>query len=85
MHTVELLDQATEVAKQLGIRFREDWLGGSGGTCELKGQKWVFLDLAEDPAERLDHVLQALQGDPRLTSIRLPPALAELLPVRRSA
>jgi hypothetical protein len=69
MHTVDLLDQALALADSLGYRVRQEWLGGSGGGgCEIRGQKWLFLDLALTPVEQFSQVLDALRGDPRLQS-----------------
>ena len=43
MHTVELLEEACELAAQLGYRTRHEWLGGTGGgACQFAGQKWIF-------------------------------------------
>lgn len=86
MHTVELLDQAITAAKLLGVKFREDWLGGTGGgVCEIKGQRWVFLDLAQGPAEHLAVVIEAIRGDVGLLELDLPPQLASMVQIRRSA
>lgn len=62
MHTVELLDQAVALAQSLGYAVRQDWLGGGGGSCEVRGRKWLFVDLALTPAEQLGQVLDALQA-----------------------
>ena len=86
MHTVELLEQAIEFAERLGYRMREEWLGGSGGgACELKGQKWIFIDLALNPVEQLDQVAQALRHDPSIHLFDVPRPLHRLLDVRRVA
>ena len=46
MHTVEMLEQALDLAARLGYTIRQEWLAGSGGGgCELKGRKLFFLDL----------------------------------------
>lgn len=86
MHTVDLLEQALLTAERIGIRYRQDWLGGGGGgVCELKGQKWIFLDLAQSPAEQLDQVLEALRQDPRVLNLQLSPELRSRLGLRKSA
>ncbi len=62
MHTVELLEEAIELAQRAGFSIRSEWLAGRGtGWCELKGQKWLFLDLSETPREQLERVTQCLQ------------------------
>ncbi len=64
MHTVDLLEQALAAARRLGWQVREDWLDGNGsGTCYFKGQKWIFLDLAQGASEHLAVVCEALAGD----------------------
>jgi hypothetical protein len=86
MHTVELLDHALEVARQLGFRIRHEWLGGSGGGgCLIKGEKWLFLDLALTPFEQLALVADTVRGDPGLTQIEMTSSLQTYLEVRRSA
>lgn len=86
MHTVELLEQALIIAERAGIRYRQDWLGGNGGGyCELNGQKWIFLDLGQSPAEQLDHVLEALRAEPRVLNLQMPDALRTQLGLRKSA
>ncbi len=86
MHTVELLDEALRVAQRLGYRVRQEWLGGAGGgACEIRGHKWLFLDLALAPDDQLELVLAALRGEPALTPSALPPSLQQLLNLRQSA
>lgn len=65
MHTVDLLEQAVALAKALGYRVREEWLGGAGGGgCEIRGQKWIFVDLALTPVEQFTQLLDVLQAHP---------------------
>ena len=50
MHTIELLDQALDLAKRLGYAIRQDFFAGcGGGGCILKGRKLLFLDLDLTP------------------------------------
>jgi len=86
MHTVELLEQTLATAERLGYKIRHEWLGGGGGgCCEIAGQKWVFVDLALNADEQLDQVVEGLQEDPAIFSVRLPDAIRDLLDVRKSA
>lgn len=86
MHTVELLGEAIALAERLGYHVRQEWLGGNrGGGCELKGRKWLFLDLALGPTDQLDQVLDTLRREPNAPSFPMPPKLRELLLVRQSA
>ena len=66
MHTVELLEEAIALAERVGFQVRQEWLGGSGGgDCEIKGQKWIFLDLAVGPLDQLELVLETLRREQR--------------------
>ena len=85
MHTVDLLNEALKVAESAGIHIREDWLGGDGGVCELRGRLVVFLDPNQTAAERLSLVLEALNRSPALARISCSTHLRRLLQVRRSA
>lgn len=86
MHTVELLEQALDLAGRLGYKIRQEWLGGTaGGGCELGGRKVLFLDLALGPTDQLDQVLDALRREPEALALPMPGLLRELLSVRKSA
>jgi hypothetical protein len=85
MHTVDLLDQALALARRAGFRIRQEWLGGGGGGCELRGQKVLFLDVAQGPAEQLDQVLDALRCSPELANLPMADPLREMLGIRKSA
>jgi hypothetical protein len=79
MHTIELLALAVQVARQAGYQIRHDWFGGTGGGgCEFGGQKWIFLDLALNPRERLDQIAEVLEADLSLASLVLPAPLAQV-------
>ena len=86
MHTVELLEEALELAGRLGYQVREEWLGGSGGGgCELKGRKILFLDLALAPVDQLDQVVQTLHREPNVAALAMGHQLRQLMDVRKSA
>ena len=63
MHTAELLEEALTQAAQLGYRVRHEWLEGDGGPCVVRGEKWLFVDLAQSLAEQLESVTAVLRGD----------------------
>ena len=45
MHKAQLLQEAVRLAGRLGYEIRQDWLGGgSGGACEIRGRKLMFID-----------------------------------------
>ncbi len=86
MHTVDLLEQALDVATRLGYAVRQEWFAGcGGGACELKGRKILFVDLDLGPEDRLDQVLDALRAEPNALQLPMPPELRELLKVRKIA
>jgi hypothetical protein len=86
MSTVELLEQALALAKRLGYVVRQEWLGGSGGgACEVKGQKLLFLDLAQSPLDHLDQVVDMLRREAEAGNLPLPQPLQDLLKRRRAA
>ncbi|HUY33211.1 MAG TPA: hypothetical protein VMV69_10555 [Pirellulales bacterium] len=86
MHTVDLLEQALRAATQLGYGVRQEWLGGSGGgSCEIKGRKWIFLDLALSLPDQLEQVAEALRREPAAACLPLTPALGRLVAPRKAA
>ena len=86
MHTVELLEEACQIAQALGYRTREEYLGGTGGgACEFAGQKWLFVDVALNALEQLEQVAEALRQDPGIHVLRLSPPMQQLLGERRAA
>ncbi len=86
MHTVELLEQALDLATRAGYTVRLEWLGGiGGGGCELRGQKILFIDLALGPSDQLDQALETLRHEPDAAALPMPVQLRELLAVRKSA
>ena len=86
MHTVELLQHGLNLAARLGYQIRQEFLGGNGGGgCVLRGKKIFFLDLALDPAEQLDQIIETLRNEPEALQLSMPQQLRELLAVRKSA
>ena len=85
MHTVELLEQALAAAQQAGFTIRQDWLGTGGGDCEIKGQKWLLIDLAQSPLEQLETVVSALAKVEPAGTLKMPPALAVAVQRRKAA
>jgi hypothetical protein len=86
MHTVEMLQHAIQVARELGYRIHQDWLGGEGsGHCLVRGRKLLLLDLAQPPDEQFAAVRDALRGEIHLCRVSMSTELAESLDVRRVA
>lgn len=86
MHTVEILEQALEVASRLGYTVRQEWLAGTGGgACQLKGRKLFFLDLDLDVHEQLEQVVDTLRHEPDAVRLAIPHELRELLKMQKIA
>ncbi|REK13074.1 MAG: hypothetical protein DWQ37_10655 [Planctomycetota bacterium] len=86
MHTVELLEEAVALAVRAGFGVRQDWFGGApAGACELKGQKWIFIDLALSAREQLDQVVEALREAPIPPDTTISRQLQALLAPRKAA
>ncbi len=86
MHTVALLHEALRVAEEAGYKVRQEWLGGApGGGCEIRGRKWLFLNLDLGPAEQLEQAIDTLKRDPLVPSLRMAQQLQGLLWFRKSA
>ena len=86
MHTVELVELALAAATRLGYKIRHDSLGEvAAGPCLLMGQKWIFFDLSDSPADQLAVLTDVLRNDPGVNSLDIPPSLASHLDLRRSA
>ena len=86
MHTVVLIAHALNLAERLGYVIRQEWLEGSGGGgCELRGRKFLFVDLATSPADQLEMVLGVLRSEPRVAELSMPQELRDILRLRKSA
>ena len=86
MHTVDLLEEAVGLAERLGYRIRNEWMGGAGGGgCEIRGHRWILLDLALGPAEQLEQVLATLRREPAVATLPMPQPLRDCLLLRKSA
>jgi hypothetical protein len=86
MLTIELLEEALEIARRAGYHVRQEWLDGcAGGACTIKGQKWLFIDSTLSPREQLEEVLNVLWADADVAAIDLGPELREVAPLRKAA
>ena len=80
MHTVELLEEALEVAERCGFKIRHEWLGSvGGGLCEFGGQKWLFVDLSLNAIEQLEQVSEALRQDASIHTLQISRPLRQTL------
>ena len=86
MHTVELLEEAKAIAKSLGYGIRHEYLGGiAGGSCEIGGTKWIFIDLALNTIEQLEQVTDSLRDCPGVHLVSTSNDMRQLLGLRKSA
>lgn len=80
LSTVELLEAALGLCQALGYTIRQEFLGGSGGGgCELRGRKYLFVDLALHHAEQFEQVCETLRDDPLLLTVPVPQGLRPYL------
>ena len=80
MDTAELLEEALSLAARLGYRVRQEWLDGQGGgPCVVRGEQWLFVDLAQSLGEQLASVAGALREDRRVQEMEQSEELAEYL------
>ena len=80
-HTVDLLNEAFDLAKMVGFEVRREWLGEKvGGACRL-GDRWIlFSDLSLTAEDQLSQVIAALRDYPHLPQkFRASPQLRQLL------
>lgn len=67
--TLGLLQEALQLAGDLGYRVREEPLGDlPGGPCTVGGAPHVLLNLEHSVAARLDVLVKALAADPRVAA-----------------
>jgi len=77
VHTIELLEEAVRLAELHGIKLRRSWMGGvSGGSCQIQGESWIFVDLSLSSREQLAQVLTGLRA---IASPQAVPISSELL------
>ena len=80
MHTIELLEQALDLAGRLGYTIRQDWLAGNGGGgCELRGRKLFFLDLDLAVDEQLQQILETVRREPDAPNLPMSQELRQRL------
>lgn len=86
MYTVEIYENAVELAESLGYEVRHENLGGvGGGACEVAGRKCLFIDLSLSPVDQLDQLTQLIGQDPAVFLADVPPHLRRALGMRDAA
>jgi len=62
MHTIDLLEEAVQLAQNWGWQVRYEWLDGArGGACRLGAKHLLFVDRSLTAAEQLSQVIGALR------------------------
>jgi hypothetical protein len=78
MDLAERLESLLEVAEQMGVEIRAEFMGGDGGgLCTLKGQRVLFVDTSADLNTRYERTLAALAPLAELDDHFLVPALRQ--------
>jgi len=67
--TLGLLEEALQLARDIGYVVREEPLGDlPGGPCVVRGQRTILLNLQSPAADRLTLLLMVLARDPAVAS-----------------
>ena len=83
---VELIEEAVELARQVGYEIREDWLTGDGsGHCLVRGRKLLLLDQSEPRDGQLAALQEALCHEDSLNKQKMSLELAEYLRLNTAA
>lgn len=78
--TLGLLEEARQLARELGYEVREELLGDlPGGPCTLGGRRQILLNLQHSPADQTAVLIRALAADPQTASHPTSRLLAERL------
>lgn len=87
MHSVDILEEALQLASDSGFAVRQEWLGEKGGGACRIGNHWhLFVDLSLTADEQLRQVIEALQRSDHLNlKSSHSPALKRLLATTRVA
>ena len=68
-NTLGLLEEAMQLARDLGYRVREEALGDlPGGMCVVAGAKQILLNADLSAADRLASLLEVLVADPAVAN-----------------
>lgn len=66
--TLGLLEEALQLAGEIGYAVRQEPLGDlPGGPCVVGGRRTILVNLQSPAAERLAVLLRALAGDPAVS------------------
>jgi len=84
--TLGLLEEATDLARELGLVVREEALGESpGGACTAGGRRQILLNAALPAARRLEVLLDVLATIPEAARFPTSRPLARAIAARPAA
>ncbi len=79
-HTVDLLEEALQVAQRQGYSVRRQWMAENlGGPCRIGDTNVLYINLSLPAAEQLQHALLAIGRYGLPPGIRLSKVLGNLL------
>lgn len=83
--TLGLLEEAMQLARDVGFTVREEPLGDApGGACTVGGRRQILVNAALPAAQRLDVLLDVLAAEPAVDSEPVSRLLARQLDRRRA-
>ena len=81
--TLGLLEEATDLARELGLVVREEALGESpGGACTLAGKRQILINAALPATRRLEVLLDVLAAMPEAAALVTSRPLARAIAAR---
>lgn len=82
--TLGLLEEAMQLARDVGFVVREEPLGDApGGACTVGGRRQILVNAAHPAAQRLDLLLDVLAAEPAVAGEPVSRLLARQLDRRR--
>lgn len=82
--TLGLLEEAMQLARDVGFVVREEPLGDApGGACTVGGRRQILVNAAHPAAQRLDLLLDVLAAEPAVAGEPVSRLLARHLERRR--
>jgi len=78
MKTGQIVEHLTEICSKLGIQVRFEPLASSGGLCDLRGKKMLFVGTACSSTEQITTLCEALM-DEDLESVYILPEIREII------
>jgi len=74
----QILEQLTQICEKVGLEIRFEHLASSGGVCELRGHKTLFVGTACSVQEQIGTICEALM-DQDLDELYILPEVRETI------